>query len=139
MAQDTLKSATASREERSAAAGVVAAKITETWGDGLACLDAVTFAMGQNVLMMLKRLDEIDESQHDAHQPVRVVLALPQFNALLVLQEFGVLLGAGFWSGAAARWRALHEAAVTARISLRTAHLWPSATWITDSLCRHAG
>lgn len=117
MAQDTLKSATASREERSAATGVVAAKITEKWGDGLACLDAVTFAMGQNGLMMLKRLDEIDESQpDDPHQTVRVVLALQQFNALLVLQEIGVLLGAGFWSGAAARWRALHEAAVTARI-----------------------
>lgn len=72
---------------------------------------------GQNGLMMLKRLDDVDaDDPNDSHQRVRVVLALQQFNALIVLQEIQVLLRAGFWSGGAARWRTLHEAAVTARV-----------------------
>ena len=117
MAQDTLSSAADSREKRRADAAEVSHAISERWSEGLAALDAAIFAMGQNGLMMLKRLDEVDAADpNDAHQPVRVVLALQQFNALIVLQEIQVLLHAGFWSGGAARWRALHEAAVTAII-----------------------
>jgi len=117
MAHDTLSSAADSRHKRRADAAEVSHAISERWSEGLAALDAVIFAMGQNGLMMLKRLDEVDAADpNDSHQTVRVVLALQQFNALIVLQEIQVLLQAGFWSGAAARWRALHEAAVTARV-----------------------
>lgn len=117
MARDTLSAAAESREKRRADAAKVSYAISERWSEGLTSLDAAIFAMGQNGLMMLKRLDEIDAADpNDSHQPVRVVLALQQFNALLVLQEIQVLLQAGFWSGGAARWRALHEAAVTARV-----------------------
>lgn len=117
MAHDTLNSAADSREKRRAAAAEVSQAICERWSEGLAALDAVIFAMGQNGLMMLKRLDEVDAADpNDSHQTVRIVLALQQFNALIVLQEIQVLLQAGFWSGGAARWRALHEAAVTARV-----------------------
>jgi hypothetical protein len=117
MAHDTLSSAADSREKRRADAAEVSQAIRERWSEGLAALDAVIFAMGQNGLMMLKRLDEVDAADpNDSHQTVRVVLALQQFNALIVLQEIQVLLQAGFWSGGAARWRALHEATVTARV-----------------------
>lgn len=117
MAQDTLSAAADSLEKRRADAGEVSQAIREQWGEGLAALDAAIFAMGQHGLMMLKRLDEVDAADpNDSHQNVRGVLALQQFNALIVLQEIRVLLQAGFWSGAAARWRALHETAVTAKI-----------------------
>lgn len=117
MADDTLSSAADSREKRRADAAEVATAIGERWTEGLAALDAAVFAMGQNGLMMLKRLDVVDAADPtDSHQTVRIVLALQQFNALIVLQEIQVLLQAGFWAGGAARWRALHETAVTARI-----------------------
>lgn len=117
MAHDTLRSAADSREKRRADAAEVNQAITKRWSEGLAALDAAIFAMGQNGLMMLKRLDEVDAADpNDSHQTVRVVLALQQFNALIVLQEIQVLLQAGFWSGGAARWRALHETAVTAKV-----------------------
>lgn len=117
MAHDTLNSATDSHEKRRAHAAEVSQAISERWSEGLGALDAAIFAMGQNGLMMLKRLDEVDAADpNDPHQTVRIVLALQQFNALIVLQEIQVLLHAGFWSGGAARWRGLHEAAVTAQV-----------------------
>ena len=116
MAQDTLSAAADSLEKRRADSVGVSQAISERWCEGLAALDTAIFAMGQNGLMMLKRLDEVDAAEpNDSHQTVRVVLALQQFNALIVLQEIRVLLQAGFWSGGAARWRALHESAVTAK------------------------
>lgn len=135
MAQDTLSSAADSREKRCTDAAEVSHAISERWSEGLAALDVAIFAMGQNGLMMLKRLDEVDAADpNDAHQAVRVVLALQQFNAFIVLQEIQVLLHAGFWSGGAARWRALHEAAVTA-----VTRYSRSGTWITDSWSRRDG
>ncbi|MDO8208908.1 hypothetical protein [Conexibacter sp. CPCC 206217] len=88
MAHDTLSLAADSREKRRIDAADVSQAISVRWSEGLAALDAVIFAMGQNGLMMLKRLDEVDAADlNDSHQTVRVVLALQQFNALIVLQE----------------------------------------------------
>jgi hypothetical protein len=115
MARDTLKHAAESREKRQARDRTVQEAIRSQWNDGLDGIDAAIFAMGQHGIFMLDRLDEVDQTApDDAHQIVRVVLALLHFNALITLQEIRVLLEAGFWSGGAARWRALHEAAVTA-------------------------
>ncbi|WP_416046574.1 DUF5677 domain-containing protein [Propioniciclava soli] len=66
---------------------------------------------------MLNRLDEVERgSSRDPHQPVRIGLALLQSSATLTLGEIRTLLEAGYWAGAAARWRALHESAVAAKL-----------------------
>ena len=117
MADDILQHAADSRERRRSQASEVAGAIRSEWSDGLDMLDAAVFAMGQHGLFMLSRLDEVDQdSPKDAHQIVRVVLALLHFNATITLQEIRTLLEAGFWSAGAARWRALHELAVTAKL-----------------------
>lgn len=117
MAADILRHASDSRERRQSQAAEVADTIRSEWSDGLDMLDAAVFAMGQHGLFMLNRLDEVDrDSPNDSHQIVRIVLALLQFSATITLQEIRTLLEAGFWSAGAARWRALHELAVTAKL-----------------------
>lgn len=117
MAKDILRHAADSRERRQSLASEVAQAIRSQWSDGLDLLDAAVFAMGQHGLFMLNRLDEVDQnSPKDPHQIIRIVLALLHFNATITLQEIRALLEAGFWSGGAARWRALHESAVTAKL-----------------------
>lgn len=117
VASDIRSHAADSRERRQALAREVSDAIRLRWPDGLDILDAAIFTMGQHGLFMLERLDEVDQSaSEDTHQTVRAVLALLHFNATITLQEIRTLLEAGFWSAGAARWRALHESAVTAML-----------------------
>lgn len=117
MARDILNLAADTRQRRQAKGLAVQQTIQSHWTDGLAAIDAAIFAMGQNGIFMLDRLDEVDRTApEDKHQTVRIVLSLLHFNALITLQEIRVLLESGFWSGGAARWRALHEAAVTSLV-----------------------
>jgi hypothetical protein len=108
-AQDTLRLALESRGRRQAGADKTRASIAGQWSVGWDYWDAVTYALQQNGLHMLER-----SSVEDAHSKVRDALLLLHCSATLTFQEVGTLLREGFWAGAAARWRALHEVAVTA-------------------------
>lgn len=117
VAGDILQHAAESRERRHSRAAEVSCTIRSVWSAGLDMFDAAIFAMDQHGLFMLSRLDDVDQDlPEDGHQVVRVVLALLHFNATIVLQEIRALLEAGFWSAGVARWRALHELAVTAKL-----------------------
>lgn len=87
--------------------------IERQYADQFRALDHVVFALEQHGVLMLKRIDDVAE---DEHTPVRSALALIQSAATMTVQEIGDLASAGYWVGAAARWRALHELAVTARL-----------------------
>lgn len=62
--------------------------------------------------MLLRRGDQVK----DGHSPKRDALTLLHCAAVLQLLEIRQLLRVGLWTGAAARWRSLHEVAVTAKI-----------------------
>ena len=87
-------------------------KYAEAWD----CFDAVIFSMQQNGLLMLRRMDEVGE---DDHGDARAALSLIHSSATVTLYEIRTLLLEGLWAGAAARWRALHELAVTAVLVAR--------------------
>lgn len=88
------------------------AQIRDRFVDGWECFDAIIYAMQQNGLIMLKR----DEETDDSHSEVRFALALIHCSSTTVLYEIRTLLLEGLWSGAAARWRALHELTVAAKL-----------------------
>ncbi len=90
--------------------------IKERYVEAWDCFDAVIFSMQQNGLLMLQRMDEAGE---DDHSDVRTALSLIHSSATVILYEIRTLLLEGLWSGAAARWRALHELAVTAVLVAR--------------------
>lgn len=91
-----------------ATANIVATK----WHLGWTLFDASIFAGQQNGLLLLKRADEV----RDGHSSIRDALCLLHCAGVLILQEIRTLLAGGLWAGAAARWRALHEVAVSATI-----------------------
>lgn len=72
--------------------------------------------MQQNGLIMLKRMDEVDE---DDCSDMRTALSLIHSSATITLYEIRTLLLGGLWAGAAARWRSLHELTVTAVLVAR--------------------
>ncbi|MGW5576582.1 DUF5677 domain-containing protein [Micromonospora chokoriensis] len=86
--------------------------IRTRWLQGWEHFDAVIYAMQQSGALLLQRDDEIE----DEHSEVRRALSLLHAASTVVLFEIRTLLGEGLWSGAAARWRALHELTVTAKL-----------------------
>jgi hypothetical protein len=84
-------------------------EIALTWPEGWRHFDAVLFAMEQHALHMLQRSDT-----DDSHLPMRTAITLLHISATMTLHEIHALLAEGFVTGAAARWRALHELATTA-------------------------
>jgi hypothetical protein len=117
MATDILKAAAESQSDNEARGRQVREAIEAAWPEGMAAIRAASFAMAQHALWMVNRLDEVErDTSDDPHQPVRIGLALLQSNATLILGEIRTLMEAGYWAGAASRWRALHESAVAAKL-----------------------
>lgn len=83
--------------------------------------------------MLLRRGDQV----RDGHSPKRNALTLLHCAAVLQFLEIRQLLRVGLWAGAAARWRALHEVEVTARIlashSVRTAERYIDHAFIIQT------
>ncbi|MBZ4488085.1 DUF5677 domain-containing protein [Microbacterium sp. cx-55] len=109
LAEDFLQLGRESRARREAKEADVAERIAHLWARGWTVFDAVVAAMEQSAALMFDR-SEIE----DNHAPTREALMLIQSASTLTLREIQVLLRAGYLSGASARWRALHELAVTA-------------------------
>lgn len=110
-AWDTLRLARDSRPRRDAQRRELCEGIGSRWTVGWDYWDAVTFALQQNGLHLLKR-----SAIEDDHSKMREALLLLHCSATVTFQEIGALLQGGLWAGAAARWRALHEVAVTASV-----------------------
>lgn len=110
-ALDTLRLARSTAAKRAAARTELSDGIAAAWPAGWDYWDSVTFALEQNGLHLLKRT-----SVEDDHSKMRDALSLLHSSATLTFHEIGVLLRAGLWAGAAARWRALHEVTVTATV-----------------------
>jgi hypothetical protein len=111
-ADDAFRVAEASRGSREERDRKIAEKVASDWRDGWRYFDAVIFAMEQNGLAMLDRSGKVE----DGYSPVRDALMLLHCSATHTLHEIRRLLLGGHWVGAAARWRALHEVAVTATV-----------------------
>jgi hypothetical protein len=109
LADDFLDRARQTRTSRAAKSAEIAEEIAHIWARGWTAFDAVIYAMEQSAALMFARTDTDDE-----HADVREALLLQQSIATMTLREIGELLRAGYLSGSAARWRALHETAVTA-------------------------
>ncbi len=107
-ARDTLRIARDTRLKREAQEQATTDAVESRWQDGWAFWDSVTFSLQQNGLHMLER-----SGTEDGHSPMREALLLLHFSATITFQEIRALLRAGYWAGAAARWRALHEVTVT--------------------------
>lgn len=109
MAEDFLGLAKSTRLRRSLKDATIAEEVTNSWARGWTVLDAVINSMEQSAASMAHR-----SASDDAHADSREALLLLQSMATLTLREIRELLVAGYLSGATARWRALHETAVTA-------------------------
>jgi hypothetical protein len=88
-------------------------KIQGEYREAWDCFDSIIFAMQQNGLLMLQRMDEVGE---DEQSDARTALSLIHSSATVTLYEIRKLLSEGLWAGAAGRWRALHELTVTAML-----------------------
>ncbi|MEU1250666.1 DUF5677 domain-containing protein [Micromonospora arida] len=104
--------ASKNHERQAATYARMRAEIYDRWVQGWEYFDAVIYAMQQNGVLLLQRDDEVE----DDHSEVRRALSLIHSSGTIVLYEIRTLLAAGLWSGGAARWRALHELAVTAKL-----------------------
>jgi Family of unknown function (DUF5677) len=111
-ARDIIALSRESQASTAARMDAVASQIEETWHHGWVPFDACIFAAQQNSLLLLRRGDQVK----DGHSPKRDALTLLHCAAVLQLLEIRQLLRVGLWAGAAARWRSLHEVAVTAKI-----------------------
>ncbi len=109
LAGDFLRAGRETRMSRASKDASVAEDIAHVWARGWTVLDAVINAMEQSSALMFTRSEVLDD-----HADVREALLLLQSATTLTLREISELLRAGYLSGAAARWRALHETAVTA-------------------------
>lgn len=109
VADNFLSLARSTRLKRSSNDATVAEEVKHFWARGWTAYDAVINSMEQSAASMGQR-----SSSDDAHADSREALLLLQSMATLTLREIRELLVAGYLSGAAARWRALHEIAVTA-------------------------
>ena len=110
-ALDTLRLAMNTATERMSKRRGIADEVAASWHTGWDYWEAVTFALEQNGLHLLKRTGVDDD-----HSKMRDALSLLHSSATLTFHEIGALLKAGLWAGAAARWRALHEVTVTAAV-----------------------
>ncbi len=109
LARDLIAAAQSTRRDRAAADASVAEDIAHVWAKGWTALDAVIDAMEHSSGLMASQM-----KLEDDHADVREALLLQQAMATMTLREIRELLQAGYISGSAARWRALHETAVTA-------------------------
>jgi len=109
LANDFLETARESRATRSAKDALIADEIAHIWARGWTAVDGLVYSMEQSAALMFTR-----SGLEDGHAKTREALLLLQCAATLTLREIRELLCAGYLSGAAARWRALHETAVTA-------------------------
>lgn len=114
LAYDFLLTARENRATRSAKDALVADEIAHIWARGWTVVDALVYSMEQSAALMFTRSEVKDD-----HTKTREALLLLQCAATLTLREIRELLCAGYLSGAAARWRALHETAVTAILVAR--------------------
>jgi hypothetical protein len=112
LADDILELSRGERTKRDERASDVRRKVENDWREGWELFDAVVFSAQQSGLLLGRRSSEID----DEYIAVRLALLALHATAASTVQEIGVLLRAGFWAGAAGRWRSLHELAVTSRI-----------------------
>ncbi|WDH78813.1 DUF5677 domain-containing protein [Microbacterium esteraromaticum] len=109
LAEDFLRVARESRQARAEKDTAFAEDISHIWARGWTVVDAVINSMEQSAALMFPRAEI-----KDAHSDTREALLLLQCSSTLTLREIRELLRAGYLAGAAARWRALHETAVTA-------------------------
>ena len=86
--------------------------VRNKWTCAWELFDACVFAGQQNGAILLRRSGRAK----DEYAPVRDALILIHCAGVLTMQEIGALCKAGLWAGGAARWRALHELAVTATV-----------------------
>lgn len=115
VARDIITNSRESQASTATQTDTVASRIEETWCHGWELFDACIFAAQQNSLLLLRRGAQV----RDGHSPKRDALTLLHCAAVLQLLEIRQLLRVGLWAGAAARWRSLHEVAVTAKIVAR--------------------
>ena len=113
VAGDMRKHADESRSKKTERDAGTRAQIQRNCGPQLRAMEHITFALEQHGLLMLERIDAVAEDQHT---PVRSSLTLIHSAATITFEEIRHLAEQGFWVGAAARWRGLHELAVTARL-----------------------
>jgi hypothetical protein len=109
LAEDFLQLGRQNRASRELKEADIAGRIAHIWARGWTVFDAVISAMEQSAAMMFTRTEIEDD-----YAPIREALMLIQSASTLTLREIRQLLMAGYLSGATARWRALHELAVTA-------------------------
>jgi Family of unknown function (DUF5677) len=120
MARDIWRLTSQNRGERIRQQAAVRRTVLRDWMQAWEYWDAVVYGAQQNAVLLLQRRDRTrPDFALDEHASVRDALCLIQFAGTLTLQEVGTLLVNGFWAGAAARWRALHELAVTAILVAR--------------------
>jgi hypothetical protein len=112
LAEDILEISKSERTKRDERTSGVCRQIENDWREGWELFDAVVFSAQQSGLLLGRRSSEIA----DEYSAVRLALLALHATAVSTVQEIGVLLRAGFWAGAAGRWRSLHELAVTSRI-----------------------
>ncbi len=113
IAGDIRRHAEESRTKKTERDAGIRAQIQRDCGPQLRAMEHITFALEQHGLLMLERIDAVAEDQHT---PVRSCLALIHSAATITFEEIRHLSQQGYWVGAAARWRGLHELAVTARL-----------------------
>jgi hypothetical protein len=112
LADDILELSKRERTKREERATGVRRQIEIDWQEGWELFDAVVFSVQQSGLLLGRRSSDIE----DEYSAVRLALLALHATAALTVQEIGVLLRAGFWAGAAGRWRSLRELNVTSRV-----------------------
>lgn len=113
MAEDIKSHAPDGRIKRVAYDLRIADEINSSCGDLFEATDSIVYALEQGGAQMLARMNDIPD---DDHSPVREALALIHAAATITVREITYLARQGFWVAGAARWRALHELAVTAHL-----------------------
>jgi len=117
LASDVFKLASAGRSKELQRDESVREKILQEWAQGWEYYDAVLYSARQMALVLAERSDRTRaEFVKDEHDASRSALCLIHFAGCQTLDEVRTLLLSGLWAGAAARWRGLHELAITARL-----------------------
>jgi hypothetical protein len=103
--EDILELSRRGRARREELASGIRRQIESDWRVGWELFDAVIFSAQQAGLLLGQRSSEIT----DEYSAVRLALFATYASAVSTLQEISVLLRAGFWAGAAGRWRSLPQ------------------------------
>lgn len=113
MADIVREGSTEALTKRAARDSKLAATIRNGHATQFDAIDQIVFGMEQAAVQMLDRIGFVKE---DDHTPVRSALVLLQSAATMTIREITLLASQGYWVAGAARWRALHELAVSARL-----------------------